>query len=75
MLICIPFLVVNFFDVKEINPIVGTYDLVVAVDCADASRVGRYISLFKENENSNYLTLTELGSDKMLCLRICQAQH
>lgn len=38
--------------IKDINPVVGVYDLVVAVDCADASRVGRYISLFKENENS-----------------------
>jgi len=50
--------------IKDVNPVMGVYDLVVAVDCADASRVGRYISLFKENENSISIDHHMFGAEK-----------
>ena len=38
--------------INKINPIMGVYDTIIAVDCGDASRVGKYITLFEENENT-----------------------
>jgi len=35
--------------IKDINPSVKTYDLVVAVDCADMTRTGCYAHLFNHN--------------------------
>ena len=37
---------------KDVNPSLKPYDLVIAVDCADISRVGHYCELFENHDNT-----------------------
>ena len=38
--------------IDKINPNVSNYDLLIAVDCADITRVGKYEDLFKNHKNT-----------------------
>lgn len=38
--------------IDKINPVLANYDLIIAVDCADITRVGVYADVFKQNENT-----------------------
>jgi len=38
--------------IDKINPLIGVYDTLIAVDCADLPRTGRFAELFRNHENS-----------------------
>lgn len=38
--------------INNANPSLGNYDLLIAVDCAEISRVGKYVELFKKHNNT-----------------------
>jgi len=38
--------------IKEINPKMKKYDTIIAVDCGDATRLGKYVSLFEKHDST-----------------------